>query len=103
MATKRRETPKETVPPPAEGIMDKVLPGHTPSTPEAQPSGDTASHTDGTPDGQKDGGMAKVTYRLPADLVERLRRRHLEQRLEGNDQTMGEMVAEALRRYLAEE
>lgn len=103
MATKRRETPKETVPPPAEGIMDKVLPGHTPSTPEAQPSGDTASHTDGEPEGQKDGDMVKVTYRLPKDLVRRLRHAYAEQSTDKKKLTMGEMVAEALRAYLAKD
>jgi len=103
MATKRRETPKETVPPPAEGIMDKVLPGHTPSTPEAQPSGDTASHTDGEPEGQKDGDMVKVTYRLPADLVRRLRHAYAEQSTTQERRTMSDMVAEALQRYLAAE
>lgn len=81
--------------------MGEVLEGQRAGAPDSQPAGRMASHTYGNTAGQQD-GMVKVTYRLPADLVEALRTRYHRARLAGHEVTMGEMLAEALRRYLGE-
>jgi hypothetical protein len=44
--------------------------------------------------------MARATFRLPADVLDRLRRHYHEQRLAGGTDTLGDMVTEALRTYL---
>ena len=95
----RKAMPKDTIPAP--DPIATMLTGQTASAPEPQPSGDTANQKAGHMAGQQDGDMVKVTYRLPADLVRRLRHAYADQSTTQERQTMSDMVAEALRRYLA--
>ncbi len=103
----RKRTPDNTVQKPEDnlqamlgGQMASAPERHPDGEPEAQPSGDTASHTASRMACQQDGAMVKVTYRLPADLVRRLRHAYADQSTRLERRTMSDMVAEALSAYL---
>ena len=74
--------------------MQEILEGQRASAPARQTASATARQTAGE--------TFKVTYLLPEELVEELRRRYHEQRAQGEDVTMSGMVAEALGAYLGQ-